>query len=77
MLFALAPTQEWSVQRREGRVGVGVAVVEARWAAEVVIGQTGTAGVKPPPHTPLHITRPLLTQPQSGSSVSSIPLSIT
>lgn len=58
-------------------MGVGVAVVEARWAAEVVVGQTGTAGVKPPPHTPLLATRPLLTQRRSGSSVSSIPLSIT
>lgn len=58
-------------------MGVGVAMVEASWAAEVVVGQTGTAGVKPPPHTPLLATRPLLMQPRSGSSVSFIPLSIT
>lgn len=26
----------------------------ASWAAEVVVGQAGTAGVKPPPHTHTH-----------------------
>lgn len=60
----------------------------ASWAAEVVVGQAGTAGVKPPPHThtqthtdthtsPWLGTRPLLTQARSGSSVSSIPLGVT